>query len=63
MSWTLLDPQDFLDKGRTGIYQVDLFLRTVNPDGARLRARVFSPDIPRGKTYAQRAPAPRWRLR
>jgi hypothetical protein len=49
MSWTLLDPQDFLDKGRTGIYQVDLFLTTVNPDGARLRARVFSPDIPRGK--------------
>jgi hypothetical protein len=49
MSWTLLDPQDFLDKGRTGIYQVDLFLTTVNPDGARLRSRVFSPDIPRGK--------------
>lgn len=50
MSWTLLDPQDFLDKGRTGIYQVDLFLATVNPDGARLRARVFSPDIPHGRT-------------
>jgi hypothetical protein len=50
MSWTLLDPQDFLDKGRTGIYQVDLFLTTVNPDGARLRSRVFSPDMMRGKT-------------
>lgn len=57
MSWTLLDPQDFLDKGRTGIYQVDLFLTTVNPDGARLRSRVFSPDIPRGKAV-RRAPAP-----
>jgi hypothetical protein len=50
MSWTLLDPQDFLDKGRTGIYQADLFLRAANPSGALLRARVFSPDIPRGKT-------------
>jgi hypothetical protein len=49
MSWTLLDPQEFLDKGRTGIYQVDLFLATVNPDGARMRARVFSPDLMRGK--------------
>jgi hypothetical protein len=51
MSWTLLDPQDFLDKGRTGIYQVDLFLTTVNPDNARLRSRVFSPDLHRGKSY------------
>jgi hypothetical protein len=49
MSMTLLDPQDFLDKGRTGIYQVDLFLTTINPDGARLRSRVFSPDIPRAR--------------
>jgi hypothetical protein len=59
MSWTLLDPQDFLDKGRTGIYQVDLFLSTVNPDGARMRARVFSPDIPRARTVrGDRAPTP-----
>jgi hypothetical protein len=50
VSWTLLDPQEFLDKGRTGIYSVDLFLTTVNPDGARLRPRVFSPDIPRART-------------
>jgi hypothetical protein len=50
MSWTLLDPQDFLNKGRTGLYQVDLFLITVNPDGAKLRSRVFSPDLHRGKT-------------
>ena len=50
MSWTLLDPQTFLSEGLTGIYQVDLFLRTVNPDKARMRARVFSPDIPRART-------------
>jgi hypothetical protein len=51
VSWTLLDPQDFLDHGRTGIYLVDLFLRTVNPDQARLRARVFSPDLHRARAY------------
>jgi len=50
VSWTLLDPQDFLDKGLTGIYGVDLFLRTVNPHKAQMRSRVFSPDVPRGKT-------------
>jgi hypothetical protein len=58
VSWTLLDPQDFLDNGRTGLYTVDLFLRTVNPDKARLRSRVFSPDMHRGRAYrwAQSAP-------
>ena len=50
MSWTLLDPQDFLEKGRTGIYQVDLFLTRGQPEWCILRARVFSPDITRGKT-------------
>ena len=49
-SWTLLDPQTFLNEGLTGIYRVDLFLRTVNPDRARMRARVFSVDIPRART-------------
>lgn len=57
VSWTLLDPQDFLDNGRTGLYRVDLFLRAVNPDKARLRARVFSPDIPRAKTRRTSAAA------
>jgi hypothetical protein len=57
-SWTLLDPQEFLDKGRTGIYQVDLFLATVNPDGAKMRSRVFSPDIPRARSVRRVAPPP-----
>lgn len=50
VSWTLMDPQDFLDEGRTGITSVDLFIRAANPEKARRRARVFNPDIPRGKT-------------
>lgn len=48
LSWTLLDPQDFLKDGRTGIYEIDLLLRALNPAGALRRARVFSPDIPNG---------------
>ena len=67
VSWTLLDPQDFLDNGRTGIYHVDLFLRTVNPDRARLRSRVFSPDLHRAPglplgTARQPGPSARHRL-
>ena len=49
MNWVLLDNQDFLEEGRTGIYTVDLFLKSVNPDNARNRAKVFSPDLPRGR--------------
>lgn len=43
----MFDPQMFLEKGRVGIYEVDLFLTTVNPAKARKRPRVFSPDMPR----------------
>jgi hypothetical protein len=49
VSMTLLDPQDFLENGRTGLYAVDLFLKTANPTGALARARVFSPDRPRAR--------------
>lgn len=58
VSWTILDPQDFLDDGRTGIYEIDLFLKTVNPDKARRPARVFSPDIPRASTIIQEISPP-----
>lgn len=50
VSWAMLDPQDFLDDGRTGFYQVDLFLKTVNPERRRMRSRVFSPDLPSAKS-------------
>lgn len=46
VSWTLLDPQEFLADGRTGIYTIDLFLKTVNPGRRVKRARVFTPDLP-----------------
>lgn len=49
VSWVLLDNQDFLDELKTGIYAVDMFLRSVNPDKARVKAKVFSVDMPRGR--------------
>lgn len=46
---TVLDPQEFLDKGRTGLYEVDLFLRVYNPDGARKKSKLYVPGRSRGE--------------
>ena len=51
VSYTLLDNQDFIDEMRTGIYAIDLFLKSTNPDKARAKSRVFSVDVPRGRRY------------
>lgn len=48
ISYDIWDPQEFLDKGRTGLYEVDLFLAAANPSGAKKPARIFSPDSRRG---------------
>ena len=42
VSWTMIDPLQFLDKGKTGIYEVDLAIRAANPSGAKRRVRVFT---------------------
>lgn len=49
VTYTVLDSQDFIDDLRTGVYSVDLFLKSTNPDRARAKARVFSPDVPRAR--------------
>lgn len=49
VTYTVLDSQDFIDDMRTGIYSVDMFLKSTNPDRARAKARVFSPDTPRAR--------------
>ena len=56
VSYTLLDNQDFIDELKTGIYAIDLFLKTANPDKARARARVFSPDQPRARRITGASP-------
>lgn len=48
VDYTLLDTQDFLQNGRTGIYEVDIFIKAANPTNAKKKPRVFSPDIPSG---------------
>jgi hypothetical protein len=53
ISMTVLDSQDFLDQGKTGLYEVDLFLRAVNPSKATRRAKVYSPDIPRAARVSE----------
>lgn len=49
VTYTFLDDQSYIDELKTGIYAVDLFLKTTNPDKARARSRVFSPDVPRAR--------------
>lgn len=51
VSYTVLDTQDFIQEMRLGIYEIDLFLKTVNPNKAQKRAKVFSPDIPMARRY------------
>jgi hypothetical protein len=57
VSYTILDNQSFIDELKTGIYAVDLFLKTANPDKARARSRVFSPDVPRARRITGKSPA------
>jgi hypothetical protein len=57
VSYTVLDNQSFIDELRTGIYAIDLFLKTANPDRARARSRVFSPDTPRARRIIGASPS------
>lgn len=42
-----VDPMDFLADGRTGLYLVDLWINTVNPNRLQRRPRFFRADDPR----------------
>jgi hypothetical protein len=57
VSYTILDNQSFIDELKTGVYAVDLFLKTANPDKARARSRVFSPDQPRARRIIGHSPS------
>jgi hypothetical protein len=50
VSIAVLDPMDFLDRGRTGLVEVDAWLTSVNPARARARPVVWSPDTSRTRT-------------
>lgn len=47
LTMVLLDPFLFLERGRSGLYEVDLFLATYNPSGIRRRAQIVTPGQPR----------------
>jgi len=51
VTYTVLDSQDFLQEMRLGIYEIDLFLKVINPSKAQKRSKVFSPDIPKARRY------------
>jgi hypothetical protein len=55
VSYTIIDSQEFIDEMRTGIYEVDLFLKAINPDKARKRSKVFSPDMPKARRYTRKS--------
>ena len=47
LSMVVLDPMDFLDDGKVGVYECDLFLKAYNPAKLQRRAAVMSPDVGR----------------
>lgn len=47
---SFVDPMDFLDRGRTGLEDVDAWLAAVNPSRLQERSRVYSPDIAPART-------------
>lgn len=51
VTMTLLDPQDYLEDGLTGINTVDQWLAAVNPYKQRQPSMVWSPDVQQHKTY------------
>lgn len=58
VSFSIIDRQEFIDDLRTGILEVDMFLRAVNPQRALKKAKVFSPDLPKPySTTANFSPA------
>ena len=50
ISFEVYDPQEFLDKGRVGIFTVDAFLHAVNPANAKKKTKIFAAGMPKGKT-------------
>lgn len=45
LQMVVLDPFEFLEEGKTGVYAADLFLKAYNPHKLQRRPSVMSPDI------------------
>lgn len=46
ITFDALDDMEFLSQGLTGIYSVDVWIRSVNPYGRPRSGQVWSPDLP-----------------
>lgn len=44
-TFQIIDPQQYLENGRTGLRAVDDWLQAINPRGSRRRGRVWSPTM------------------
>ena len=49
ISITVTDPQQFLDQGKVGIYEVDMFIRAYNPTGSLKKTRLAVAGRPRSE--------------
>lgn len=47
ISFDMIDPMEFMDDGKTGIWEIDLFIRTSNPARAKKQPKLFSASDPR----------------
>jgi hypothetical protein len=45
VSMAVVDPMQFLEKGLTGVYEADIFIKSYNPQQQRRRPRVYSRDV------------------
>lgn len=50
ISIEMLDPMTFLERGKTGVYAVDVWTQAVNPHGRAQAAAVWSPDLARARS-------------
>lgn len=50
VNYTVLDPQEFINDGKTGLFEVDMFINAANPARAYKRPRVLIPGAPQGET-------------
>lgn len=60
ITYTMLDPMDFLSEGRVGLTEVDLWLAAVNPGKVHSPSAVLSPDMRRHRGEWSGGSAPPW---
>lgn len=60
VTYTMVDPLDFLNRGRTGLTEVDMWLGAVNPSRAHSPSAVLTPDRVAHRSEWMGGSAPPW---